>query len=234
MNIKHYYYYFKSALSEELCEQIKKVGIEKLNNSGKKAETLGKQSIQDSNGNHILLNNKTKEEVDSSGDIVVRDSDIAWIDEQWLYNILQPYINHANENAGWKYDWDWSESIQFTKYKKNQFYGWHADGGGDHNYVYTNEKSSYGYERNPNMIGKIRKLSMTVNLCRPEEYEGGNLKFDFGPHREQGQERYHECIEIRPQGSIIVFPSYVYHQVTPVTSGTRYSLVMWCDGYPFR
>ena len=60
----------------------------------------------------------------------------------------------------------------------------------------------------------------------------GNLKFDFGPHA-SGQ-RFHECVEIRPQGSIIVFPSYVYHQVTPVTSGTRYSLVLWSLGQPFK
>jgi predicted 2-oxoglutarate/Fe(II)-dependent dioxygenase YbiX len=61
--------------------------------------------------------------------------------------------------------------------------------------------------------------------------EGGNLKFDLGPHR---GDRYHECAEIRPRGSIIVFPSHVYHQVTPVTKGTRYSLVAWNLGYPFK
>ena len=88
-----------------------------------------------------------------------------------------------------------------------------------------------GFTDNPNMINKIRKLSMTVNLNKPEDYEGGNLKFDFGPHA--AGKRFHECVEIRPQGSIIIFPSYVYHQVTPVTSGTRYSLVMWTIGQPF-
>jgi hypothetical protein len=55
-----------------------------------------------------------------------------------------------------------------------------------------------GYTDNPNMIGKIRKLSMTINLNQPGEYDGGNLKFDFGPHA-QGK-RFHECTEIRPQG----------------------------------
>ena len=84
---------------------------------------------------------------------------------------------------------------------------------------------------NPSLIGKVRKLSVTISLNKPEEYEGGNLKFDFGPHSD---ERFHECTEIRPQGSVIVFPSHVYHQVTPVTKGTRYSLVGWNLGYPFR
>ena len=82
------------------------------------------------------------------------------------------------------------------------------------------------------MINKIRKLSLTINLNLPGEYEGGNLKFDFGPHSTGN--RYHECTEIRPQGSIIIFPSYIYHQVTPVTKGTRYSLVLWTLGKPFK
>ena len=42
------------------------------------------------------------------------------------------------------------------------------------------------------------------------------------------------CTEIRPQGSVIVFPSFVWHRVTPVTKGTRYSLVLWTCGQPFR
>ena len=43
-----------------------------------------------------------------------------------------------------------------------------------------------------------------------------------------------ECTEIRPRGSIIVFPSFVWHRVNPVTRGTRYSLVMWNLGWPFK
>ena len=40
--------------------------------------------------------------------------------------------------------------------------------------------------------------------------------------------------EILPQGSIVIFPSYLWHRVTPVTKGVRYSLVIWNLGYPFR
>ena len=46
--------------------------------------------------------------------------------------------------------------------------------------------------------------------------------------------RIKECIEIRPKGSIVVFPSFVYLRVIPVTKGTRYSLVCWAVGDPFR
>ena len=68
-----------------------------------------------------------------------------------------------------------------------------------------------------------------------ESGRGGSSREEhgnFGPHVEG--ERYHECTEIRPQGSIIVFPSFIAHQVTPITKGTRYSLVLWCVGHPWR
>jgi predicted 2-oxoglutarate/Fe(II)-dependent dioxygenase YbiX len=87
------------------------------------------------------------------------------------------------------------------------------------------------YTDNKDMAGKIRKLSVTLNLVDSSKYKGGNLRFDFGPHADK--KRFHTCTEIRPRGSIIVFPSFEYHQVTPVTQGTRYSLVAWCLGKPF-
>ena len=35
-------------------------------------------------------------------------------------------------------------------------------------------------------------------------------------------------------GSIIVFPSFMYHTVTPVEKGERYSIVAWVSGEPWR
>ena len=87
------------------------------------------------------------------------------------------------------------------------------------------------YSEDKRKWNKVRKISMTINLSDPNNYEGGNLKFDLGPHV---KERYKICNEIRPQGSVIVFPSFMYHCVTPVTSGTRYSLVLWCMGKPWQ
>lgn len=87
------------------------------------------------------------------------------------------------------------------------------------------------YSHDVKKWNKVRKISMTVNLSDPNDYEGGNLKFDLGPHI---KERYKVCEEIRPQGSVIIFPSFSYHCVTPVTSGTRYSLVLWCLGKPWQ
>ena len=65
----------------------------------------------------------------------VRDSDISWLNDKWLYDIFHPYVHHANREAGWNWKWDFSESFQFTVYhgrKENGgFYGWHADGSSD-------------------------------------------------------------------------------------------------------
>ena len=42
------------------------------------------------------------------------------------------------------------------------------------------------------------------------------------------------CKEIKEQGSLVVFPSYIHHRVKPITKGKRYSLVVWFCGEPFR
>ena len=84
---------------------------------------------------------------------------------------------------------------------------------------------------------RIRKLSMTCQLTDGSEYKGGELEFDFrnyDPHMRDESKHRIQCKEILPKGSIIVFPSFVWHRVKPVTSGTRYSLVVWHLGKPFR
>ena len=67
-----------------------------------------------------------------------------------------------------------------------------------------------------------RKLSMSIQLTDPAECEGGNLEFmnvaDVGE---------------RARGTLIVFPSFLQHRVTPVISGNRYSMVAWVHGKPF-
>ena len=57
--------------------------------------------------------------------------------------------------------------------------------------------------------GKVRKISMTVNLNNPQDYEGGNLKFDLGPYFKG--ERFKVITDMRSQGSIIIFPSGVFN-----------------------
>ena len=259
MQVQNTYFWFKSALTPEQCQKIIDLGVSEIDSikkAGGSAEaiTFGdnhKQAFEKTGRKVIPQQDKTieeiKQQVGENTNIregrYVRDSEVAWFSDPWLYDLIHPFLRTANEKAGWKYQWDFSESFQFTKYNKGGFYGWHADGNSCNFGKYkrhipgvsptTPDGGPFkGYTTNADMVGKVRKLSITINLNKPDEYDGGNLKFDFGPHA--AGKRFHEVEEIRPQGSIIVFPSYVYHQVTPVTRGTRYSLVLWSLGQPFR
>ena len=210
MNISNYYWYFKSAIPPKICDDIIKYGLSK---SETMARTGGYEN-RDLSKNEIK-NIKRK-----------RNSDLVWLNDTWIYKELQPYIHIANKKAGWNFDWDRSEACQFTKYKLNQFYDWHSD------------SWDKAYHK-PDTLdhGKIRKLSMTCQLTDGSEYEGGELEFDFrnyDPHMRKESKHLKQAKEILPKGSIIVFPSFVWHRVKPVTKGTRYSLVMWNLGYPFK
>ena len=72
--------------------------------------------------------------------------------------------------------------------------------------------------------GKLteRKLSLTVQLSAPDEYTGGELVI------------YPEFVAPKDQGTMTVFPSFMCHDVRPVKTGVRYSLVSWLAGPPFR
>jgi PKHD-type hydroxylase len=139
-----------------------------------------------------------------------RSSKISWIpyseENKWLYKKIGSLVNTANENM-----WNFSimgmkESVQYGEYhaSENGHYDWHMDLG-----------------------GKIinRKISITVQLSDPSEYEGGELQFMLG-----------RSITTAPKakGNVVVFPSYFLHRVTPVTKGVRKSLVLWVSGEAFR
>jgi len=254
MQLENYYIFYKSALSPELCQKIIQYGNQKIefkksqgiNTSAHTAGRLEKQSVK----NGVPLNEKSIGNLIAEGKDVsntyIRDSEVAWLNDKWIYDEIIPFAKKANETSGWNYDIETSEDIQFTVYNSpGGFYGWHRDGGSDCFSSYKRyipgispKPDSYGripsgYTKVLNQVGLNRKISMTINLNSEGDYEGGNLKFDWGRHAATDTQ-YHECVEIRPQGSIIVFPSYLYHCVTPVTSGTRYSLVMWALGRPFK
>lgn len=97
------------------------------------------------------------------------------------------------------------EDIQIAEYGKDDFFEWHADFG--------------------NGVASNRKLSISVQLSKPEDYEGGDLQFMIGKEAVNAP---------RTQGTVIIFPSYNLHRVTPITAGHRRSMVGWVSGNPFR
>jgi PKHD-type hydroxylase len=217
MNLSNYYWYFKSALTSKFCDDVIKYGLQHQEDLA----ITGGLGV-----NRNLKDNPLKEEeiVDLKKK---RNSNIVWLNDKWIYKEIHPYIHEANKLAGWNYDWNFSESCQFTKYKLNQYYDWHCD----------SWDKVYDKPEDLNSHGKIRKLSVTCQLTDGSEYTGGELQFDcrnYDPHMRDEDKHVLTVKEILPKGSIVVFPSFVWHRVQPVTKGTRYSLVVWNLGYPFK
>jgi len=208
MNLFNYYWYFKSAIPGNICDDIVKYGNQLQDQiavtSGYGNKKLNKKQIID-------LKKK-------------RDSNVVWMNDKWIYKEIHPYIHDANKNAGWNFDWDYSESCQFTKYKKGQYYDWHCD----------SSEHPYNDKENSLKNRKIRKLSVTVTLSDSKEYKGGELEFDFRNNDPDKKPNIRKCTEILPKGSLVVFPSFVWHRVCPVKSGERNSLVIWNLGYPYK
>jgi len=210
MNLTNYYWYFQSAIPEHICDDIVRYGH----------QMQDEMAVTGGYGDQKRLNKNQLKDLKKK-----RNSDIVWMSDKWIYNEIHPFVRSANVQAGWNFEWDFSESCQFTKYTKGQFYDWHCD---SWNKPYIRENS------NAPDHGKIRKLSVTVTLSDPKDYKGGELEFDFRQNDPDKPNKKIKCKEILPKGSLVVFPSFVWHRVCPVTKGERNSLVIWNLGYPFR
>jgi PKHD-type hydroxylase len=211
MNLKFFYWYFKSVLSPQFCDELIRYGKEqtlKLATTGKQTAFLKK---------HGKLNKKEIKNLKKT-----RDSNVVFFNDPWIYEKISPFLHEANVNAGWNFKIDWNESFQFTRYKKNQFYNWHQDSWGE----------PYDTPHNLNYHKRIRKLSLSCSLSDPKDYKGGELEFYVGSPLLKKQSVVVK--EISPRGSLVVFPSYMWHRVRPVTKGKRYSLVMWALGDSFK
>tara|TARA_R110000751_G_scaffold303933_1_gene419003 strand:+ start:2988 stop:3602 length:615 start_codon:yes stop_codon:yes gene_type:complete len=203
MNLKNYYWWFDSIIPSRICDDIVKYGISQ---NSQLAITGNFQGIE-------KLSSEQEKDLKK-----LRDSKVSFLTEPWIFKEIHPFINQANRNAEWNFEWSDSESCQFTKYGLNQHYGWHCDSWAE------------PYKDPPWRKGLIRKLSAIVALSDSSEYVGGDLEFDL---RHQEKPKIVICKELKKKGSIVVFPSFVWHRVKPVTEGTRYSLVAWNLGQPY-
>ena len=194
MNLKHNYWYFSKAIKEEVCNKIIIASLKKSKEKG------------------TIINDK-------KFNFKLRNCWVSWINDEWIYDILNPFIHTANKKAGWNFEWDWNESCQFTHYDKDQFYGWHCD-----QIVNSSNHPS------KNLNGKIRKLSLTLQLTDKSKYEGGEFQFKWLSGKKVKIDTPKSAKELGP---IIIFPPFIFHQITPITHGTRESLVNWSLGKPF-
>ena len=152
---------------------------------------------------------------DTRIDDKTRKTNIHWNNDQDLFDMAFHYMQSANKKSGWNLQVDAAESFQIGQYPTGGHYNWHVDGLGI---------DTINAPENKTMHGKTRKISMVVWLN--EDFKGGDFQF----HKSHLKSNV-----IKPkQGSIIMFPSWVMHRVTPVTQGTRYSMVSWFVGKPIR
>ncbi len=141
----------------------------------------------------------------------IRRSQVSWLqknqDNAWVFEKLAHIASSLNAQY-YRFDLTgFGEALQLTNYDQSEhgMYGWHQDYGGK--------------------LSPSRKLSLVLQLTDPSQYEGGNLQV-----LTSGQPQ-----NVRKQrGLVAAFPSYVLHQVTPVTNGSRQSLVAWISGPPFK
>lgn len=124
-------------------------------------------------------------------------------------NKLWNVVNDANR-TNFGFDVSYLDSVQYTVYNDGgDHYDWHID----------------TFLDTPNAFH--RKLSVTVQLSNGDDYEGGDFQLRDGTGEGLDNSIYN-------RGSILVFPSFLLHRVTPVTSGTRKTLVAWFEGKAFK
>jgi PKHD-type hydroxylase len=145
-----------------------------------------------------------------------RRSGLRWLapeaDRAWIHERLVSYVEFANETA---FGFDlvgFDGALQCTEYGVGDLFEWHQDIG-------------------PGRVPQ-RKLSAVGILSSPEDYDGGLLEFPTG--LAASVPGLVELLARPLQGTLVLFPSYQLHRVTPVTRGVRRSLVAWVVGPPLR
>lgn len=143
-----------------------------------------------------------------SQDYQQRKSNVMFLTpEQPLLWLFERLGQAAVQNNAHRYHFDllgFHEELQLAQYEKDGHFDWHMDFGA---------------------AVSTRKLSLSIQLSDPETYEGGDLQFLVNNRPFNAP---------RGQGTLIIFPSFVMHRVTPISSGSRMSIVGWVTGPPYK
>lgn len=190
-------------------------GIQKFNKELPRFGIMKDTFTEEEIGQITFLERVLNFEVGSIGDDVraeinmeYRNSKVGWIPEDdntdWIYHRIAALAGQANADLFF-YNADALSNLQFTVYSPGEHYDWHVD-------------SFAGY------VSKQRKISGTLMLSDPSDYEGGDFQIvKYG--NVQNPEEFKA-----QKGDLIWFDSSMPHRVTPVTSGVRKSLVFWISG----
>ena len=162
---------------------------------------------------------------DKDGDPIVdeksRDNIVVFVGDQFSRDIFIPYISGANKSSGWNYDIDWFEDVQISKYGVDKHYSWHRD-----SMRYANGVGHKNYD------GRERKLTAVTILN--DDFSGGEFELSHQILGDNNDTKIEVLSVDLSLGDILIFPSFVWHRVKPVTSGIRHSMQVWCLGPPFK
>jgi PKHD-type hydroxylase len=203
---------FETRLSEEVLNTLN-ADIAK----GVDDNVLGEALVRKENGTGTVIKG-------------VRDTRMAWFSTaHWIAPFLMYYVDRANrENFFFDLYGIDGESLQYTVYGPGKFYNWHRDDSLNNKLTAPPHKWT---EVRPDLTLNntrelCRKLSFSLLLSDPDDYEGGKFQLM----------RYNNKMYEVPQnkGTLIIFDSTAPHRVRPVKKGTRKSLVGWVVGPRWR
>ena len=199
------FYIFPNAIPKKECKTLLKYC---LKHSDFEDASVINKGFTDVNGG---------EEVEESSrkDHEMRKTAVSFIidKENMMNEIVWGFIRQANAEF-FNYSLEYFQAIQFARYKDGGHYDWHQDASPQ------------------DLANEGRKLSLTMSLTDDTTYDGGLLQFYNGGKVYEDKDHDVER-DIKSVGSVIVFDSRDWHRVTPVTKGTRYSIVCWTVGPNF-
>ena len=202
--------YWTNAFSKE---ELKKVTDLMDSVDLERGTTVGTR--EDANANNKVIHTQEPNEKVRVSDVKFWNYDNGQGDADFIFYRLNSVIENIN-NQFYNFDINGYESFQYTVYHGHEKgkYDFHQD-------------TIMGKNLPPDMH-ECRKLSVTFLLNEPGvDFEGGEFQINTG------EEKNAESVQMK-KGDIIVFPSFLIHRVSPVTKGTRKSIVVWVVGPKFR
>tara|TARA_B100001996_G_scaffold323835_1_gene269145 strand:- start:38 stop:622 length:585 start_codon:yes stop_codon:yes gene_type:complete len=139
----------------------------------------------------------------------LRKATVGWIADNDLNQMLYDVCNYVNKSVNWNLDIKYLEPVQYGIYDIGDYFEWHNDQG---NVLVADNL--------------VRKVSMSLFLNDPDEYEGGELDIDY---RNPNCDPRYDSFKL-DRGYGIFFESDLWHRVRPIRSGVRKSLVAWFCG----
>ena len=198
------FYIFPNAIPKKECKRLLKYCLKHSNFEDASVINKG-----------FTDTGEEENDVKSRTDHEMRKTAVSFItDKENLMNeLVWGFIRQANAEF-FNYKLEYFQAIQFARYRDGGHYDWHQDSSPQ------------------DLANEGRKLSLTMSLTDDSKYDGGLLQFYNGDKPYEDKDHDIER-DIKSVGTVIVFDSRDWHRVTPVTKGTRYSIVCWTVGPNF-